>query len=793
VLNNPLLWLNGLGELSHQLALLDREGTIIECNRAWRALAEQIGPPTADWRKGGNFLRLFASKDCPPATRQDIGAAWTATLEDASTPHTATYLCPLLKPARWFTVTFKQFSANDRAYVLVNHVDVSAAKRREAVRKRQLSASRRTALFAEHTDRAVMILDSKGRIEWVNPGFTKLLGYTLEEVSGRSIDLLEGPDSDPHTAQLVEQKLRAGEGVDVEVLHYTKAGRSLWIRSEIRPVRDSAGDLEHFVALEVDVTDLKLAHDALARDRELLSAIVNGLPHLIAWKSHDLIFRGCNEQYARSAGLTSPEDIIGLRSADLPAVAEWAARAEQIDRHVMETGTAVRGLKETWRTAGGEERIVDVNKMPLRLDDKLISGVLVMSADVTEEERVARKLRENEERWKRALEVNDVGVWDFDVPAGKVVCSVRWHELMQVEATTSIRDFPDFLVHPDDLPRFKVEWNSLLQGTLESLETAIRMRVGEVYHFIKVRARVVERADSGEALRVVGTHVDIHDARQQQLQSANARKLEAIGQLAAGIAHEINTPTQYVGDNVRFLSDAFDTIRSCFRQLERLAESGEPLSGEHLRECLKLADIGYLQQEIPSAISQSLDGIQRIAKIVGAMKEFSHPGQERLPSDLNRAIANTITVATNEWKYVARIETEFDDQMPQVPLIAGEFNQVILNIIVNAAHAIGDALGKDGARTGTIRLATSRCAEWAQICIADDGCGMPPEILERIFDPFFTTKPVGKGTGQGLAIAHNVIVSKHGGTIGVKSQPGHGTTFTIRLPLEMGDLTQVAA
>ena len=334
----------------------------------------------------------------------------------------------------------------------------------------------------------------------------------------------------------------------------------------------------------------------------------------------------------------------------------------------------------------------------------------------------------------------------------------------------------------------------MLVGKLAALETTIRMRVGEGYRYMKVRGRVVEWDVTGRASRVVGTHADIHDAREQQLQSASARKLEAIGQLAAGIAHEINTPTQFVGDNVRFLREAFDSFSACIAQIERItAEHSEMIAISDVRACLKGADVSYLQTEIPLAIAQSLEGIQRIANIVGAMKEFSHPGQERLPTDINHAIANTITVATNEWKYVAQVITELDTTLPLVPILLGEFNQVILNVIVNATHAIAEVQGEDSSARGTIAVTTRKLADWVEISITDDGCGMPLEIQDKIFDPFFTTKPVGKGTGQGLAIAHNVIVTKHGGTVAVRSEVGQGTTFTIQLPLKVADAIEAAA
>jgi PAS domain S-box-containing protein len=255
-----------------------------------------------------------------------------------------------------------------------------------------------------------------------------------------------------------------------------------------------------------------------------------------------------------------------------------------------------------------------------------------------------------------------------------------------------------------------------------------------------------------------------------------AQKLEAIGQLAAGIAHEINTPTQYVGDNLRFLKESFGELDSLLTQLVDLG--GEP-AGKLLAE----ADFDYLKEEIPRALNQSLEGVDRVAKIVRAMKEFSHPAREKTATDLNRAIQSTITVASNEWKYVAELEMDLDANLPPVHCSPAEFNQVVLNIVVNAAHAISDVVGDGGKGKGKIFVKTRAEGEWAIIEIGDTGAGMPAHVQQRIFEPFFTTKEVGKGTGQGLAIAHNVIVDKHGGIIKVSSAPGKGTTFSIRLPI----------
>lgn len=198
------------------------------------------------------------------------------------------------------------------------------------------------------------------------------------------------------------------------------------------------------------------------------------------------------------------------------------------------------------------------------------------------------------------------------------------------------------------------------------------------------------------------------------------------------------------------------------------------------------SDLPYLLQEVPKAIEQSLDGVQRVAKIVKAMKDFSHPGsQEKRAIDINKAIESTVAVARHEWKYVASVETDFQQDLPLVPCLIGEFNQVIPNLIINAAHAIATANAEGLREKGTITIRTYRRDEWAEIAIQDTGTGIPENLRPRIFEPFFTTKPVGQGTGQGLALAHSVIVKHHHGQIWFETEVGRGTTFFLRLPLQV--------
>ena len=243
--------------------------------------------------------------------------------------------------------------------------------------------------------------------------------------------------------------------------------------------------------------------------------------------------------------------------------------------------------------------------------------------------------------------------------------------------------------------------------------------------------------------------MDLRERRRLEAELSQVRRLEAVGQLAAGIAHEINTPIQYVGDSTQFLQESFEGISGLIPRYRRLL--GRPDEGQEAgdlaREIAALEqalDLEWLMAEIPASFARCVDGIGRVSRIVGAMKEFAHPDSgNQAPADLNHALENTITISRNEHKFVADVITEFSE-LPNVLCRVSELNQAFLNIIVNAAHAIGEVVGNSG-RKGRIVVTTSLHEDHVHVSIADNGCGIPEDIRERIFDPFFTTKAVGKG------------------------------------------------
>ncbi|MGB7345860.1 MAG: ATP-binding protein [Pirellulaceae bacterium] len=300
---------------------------------------------------------------------------------------------------------------------------------------------------------------------------------------------------------------------------------------------------------------------------------------------------------------------------------------------------------------------------------------------------------------------------------------------------------------------------------------------------------------TSKARLILASDMTVQKAMRSQLDQA--QRLESVGQLAAGVAHEINTPMQYVGDNIRFVAKSIDRVMPLLDCLKVLADRNA--TDEQLREVRGLipesvtaSKLTATLEQIPEALQDSIDGVEQVSKIVAAMKEFSHPGtDQKAPVCINHILQSTITVAKNEWKYIADMTTHFDDDLIKVDALPSELNQAFLNLVVNASHAIGDRVAAGDYPKGQITITTRADGDHAEITIQDNGGGIPSSARKRVFEPFFTTKDVGKGTGQGLAIAFNVIVKKHGGQLTFDVQESEGTTFKILLPFQSVDVLEV--
>jgi PAS domain S-box-containing protein len=441
-------------------------------------------------------------------------------------------------------------------------------------------------------------------------------------------------------------------------------------------------------------------------------------------------------------------------------------------------------------------------EFPFKGEDTLWFGVVAVrrrdrvalhQVDITERMRVMQRLHKAESLFKATSEYAQdlISVLDKE---GKVVFSSQSHSKVLGYPDSEWRQLKlEELVHPSDQEDYlKRVRDAFRSGLSPDFEYRLRDKRG-VWRFFEGRAAVIENP-TAKSDTVLLISRDVSGRKQAELerdsmevQLRQAQKLEAVGQLAAGIAHEINTPTQYISDNVRFLEEAFSSLAQILKEESALVEAARgdrslAERADRIQQLIQSQDLAYLLEEVPRAIQQSQEGLTRVATIVNAMKIFSHPGVAgRALVDLNQAVETTCLVAKNEWKYIAEMEFDLDRGMPGITCYPGEINQVILNLIINAVHAI-EAAAAGGGGKGTIRVSTRAEGDCLVLRVADSGTGIPEKIRDQVFLPFFTTKPVGKGTGQGLAIVHSVVL-RQGGTVGFETEEGKGTVFIVRLPV----------
>ena len=619
--------------------------------------------------------------------------------------------------------------------------------------------------------------DIKGIYLGCNQAFEDFVGLPSESKQGKTVfDLYTQDQADLHHQK--DTELFKHPGVQVYETSLTnKDGSRREVVVQKATFNNLQGELAGLIGVMVDITDLKRAQQALEDERRRLLSVLAELPAVIYLLGKDHTIRFANRLFQKKFGESGEKrcyELLHHRHDPCPGCVAF---------QVFETQDLVE--KELSLPGGQTIQVyyypfVDTDGSPL---------VLVMGMDVTERQRIEAEVRRAHEEVTQVLAalpslligLSPEGCLIQLNPAAEAILGVKAADVLGQSLCDTV---------------FKWDWDKVNEGLEACRREGHVVRVDSVWFrrpdgrdgFLGLTISPVRTEADSLGLLIVGA--DITERRFLEAQLAQAQKLESIGQLAAGIAHEINTPIQYVGNNIRFLHEAFDDLVKLNQEFQVLVEAGKlgELTDELLQkvdEAMTSADLEYLNAEVPQAIDQTLEGVERVARIVRAMKDFSHPGvAEKTPTDLNKAIDSTVTVARNEWKYVAEVVTDLDPALPLVPCLPGEFNQVVLNLIINAAHAIEEVVNREAGEKGTITLSTRRNEDWAEIRVKDSGKGIPPEIRDKIFDPFFTTKEVGKGTGQGLAIAYSVIRDKHRGEIGFESEVGRGTEFIIRLPLD---------
>lgn len=548
----------------------------------------------------------------------------------------------------------------------------------------------------------------------------------------------------------------------------------------------------HQLELETQLHAKMLEREVAARTRSLdeqlyfLQTLLDAIPLPVYYKDIHCTYIGCNRAF-ETIMRRNRQEIIGKTAADIHSP-KAAKILQEKDRELLGQG-GVQVYEQELKYSDDTLHTNIIHKATFTDSNGSTAGFIGMALDITELKQTERSLRISEAKLRSIMDNLHIGVAMIN-PQMEVLQINRQMQRWFPRAAEEIGALWSQMFgerHPslssEHFPLKKESHQGKTKESTVTLQTVDGERI-----FRALSSPVYDGEDNLTA--VVQILEDITERLTVERELRQAQKLEAIGQLAAGIAHEINTPMQYLGDNIRFLDDAFNDLIMVYGKYDRLLETFKTQHPEaelvaELEKTVQQVDLPYLFEEIPQTIRQSLDGVDRVGAIVRAMREFSHPGsEEKVAIDINRALDNTLIVSRNEWKYVADVETDFAANLPLLRCLPGEINQVFLNIIINAAHAIGDVT--DGGRTGKgcIRVSTSVHDQWLEVRIADTGGGIPEAVRDRIFDPFFTTKEIGKGTGQGLAIARSVVVDKHQGTIRFATEAGKGTTFIVRLPLD---------
>ena len=522
-------------------------------------------------------------------------------------------------------------------------------------------------------------------------------------------------------------------------------------------------------------------------ERKMMRALIDHIPDHMYVKDTEGRFVLANIEVAKRLGVSEPKLVLGKTDFDFYPF-ELAAKFRADELRVMSCGEAMVEKEETGLDAKGNQIPMLTTKVPLRDRAGKVTGIAGVGRDITALKKSEAALVAAEQKYRVMFNESLVGICSVDAGFHLLQINPAMATLMGFSSREEMYDtVRGSLWEMAATPETQAEFISKIRkdGYLRAFEMEVLRRDGnKTWLSVSVKTKYVGSILVGYE----GVFEDISERRNLRDQLLQAQKLESVGQLAAGIAHEINTPVQYIGDNVRFLGETFEELIDLNRTYLRLLEAARSstLSAEILSEVeseIRRVDVDYVFEEIPKAIAQTLEGVSRVAGLVSAMKEFSHPGTgKKVLLDLNRAIESTVTVTRNEWKYIADMNLDLEPGLPMVSCLPGEFNQVILNLIINASHAIADVIAVGQTTKGLISIATRGFENGVEIKIQDTGGGIPEAIRTRIFDPFFTTKEIGKGTGQGLAIARSVIVDKHQGSIDVETSTGEGTTFIIRLP-----------
>eukprot|EP01022_Parablepharisma_sp_SALTPOND_P012954 TRINITY_DN1687_c1_g1_i1.p1 TRINITY_DN1687_c1_g1~~TRINITY_DN1687_c1_g1_i1.p1 ORF type:complete len:1127 (+),score=285.61 TRINITY_DN1687_c1_g1_i1:17924-21304(+) len=815
--------------LSH-VVVLDENGDITMVNKAWQEFAQNNGVETSAVEVGANYLQQCrrALKSDDPETAANGRTSLDgirSVLKGETSFFSMEYPCHSPDELRWFMMRVSPLQT-EAGGVVITHMDVTEERlakeelqqtrdrleelvqertkelasanaqlqsayhellrtnetlQNEIVQRNKVekdladSQHRYQMLFANAAD-GILTFDDQGLVQNMNRQLEKMLQRPAEELTGVHVRSLVDPE-DLQKKPLQLPKLVAGENIRSERTLILPDGSKLPVEINSRRVADN-----YILAIMRDISEKKRAEETLRLSEERYKSLFeNNIMVMLLVEPNSGVIIDANQAACDYYG--APREGLQKHSLTDITIEEASEMLNNLSTSIRNTG---HRFHCSHQRADGEIRDLEMFSGPHNVNDHEL--VLIVVHDITRRTRAEALVREKEALLQHILSLMKIGIFvidqenrriqDFNTVAESMFTLPPREEVLGSDAQALL--FP--MLH-DANTHDGLNENNLHGEKSRNLELFLTQSGGPSFPVLFNAFPMFQQ----EKKKTILTFLDISERKELEQQLSHAQKMESIGQLAAGIAHEINTPAQYVSDNMRFIQESFSDILGLVDRLTAFFEQNknEHGEGEASQEIDELADeveIDFLRDEVPKALDQSLEGLNRISSIVMAMKKFSHPGETGMKHmDINDALENTIVVSRNEWKYVADVETDLDKSMEPVLCFPDDLNQVFLNVIVNASHAIAEKV-EGTSDKGQIRIATHDRGSFVEIDISDSGTGIPESHRARLFDPFFTTKKVGKGTGQGLAISYSLIVDKHRGEIFFDSVEGEGTTFHIRIP-----------
>lgn len=774
------------------LLVLDRDGNVLSRTQTPTLACVPESEPFLIGM-GDNLLKHLRGFDRSPTITQTADAIQSV-LSDQIPRFETVYPIEFGDGLRWFRNRVFLASESTEHSCLVQHEEITPSVIAFEQSQKEHLEDQYFRLIAEGADKASFLLDELGQIQWINPAFTKLFGYSLQDVTKRDINsVLRLMECGTQYLTRFQDALMRRANFNGEVYAYSQAGQGMWIALELRLVESEEFSSPRLVGYCSDVTATREKNEQLQHTLNQAEEVGRQLAD--SQKVLDFALRGAdlafwnwdlttgvvtfNDQWASNLGYTIdelPQHISTFQGLLHPSDKFTTERAISDCLQSSEDADSLLDVEFRLRCRSGEYQWMNARARVVKRNSdgspKLLCGVQYNIQ--------ARKNAELQiEGLVRLIEDSSNEVYIFDADSLEFLSANRGARLnlgysdAELQEKTLLDTMPEM-----SSARFRSMVRPLVSQKKQRIEfeTVLSRKDGSRYpvHVFLQKTKLINHSVYAAFV------LDLTQRKVLEKQLAQSQKLQSLGQVAAGIAHEINSPMHMLNENLNFMRQAWKEIRE-YPDLPAITSSDNVPDAE---EDASTTRVRKMCGNFEDAIDESLMGVDRVVGITKAMKQLAHPGRiEKTTTDLNQLLQDTITVSKNRWNRSCILDLALDENLPTIDALPSELSQVMLNLMVNAVDAIEERFSSSDQVPGRIGIRTWQEEEWAVFEFEDNGGGIPKSRLNHIFDPFYTTKEAGKGTGQGLTISHHIIVEKHQGTIAVESQPEQGTRFTVRLPM----------